>query len=247
MNRVKVGFFSMSGGSSSGDDRAYLRWHQLDHMPEQYQIPGLLQGQRWGLTPKGYAARAVEPDDLRPVRYVVQYLMTDPVQQTLDDFVQLGRRLAEVGRFPERVTSHLLGAFHLLDAHAAPRVLVSAEVVPFRPNRGVYVIVERQMGTDGLDRWLGWLRAEHLPELLGTPGVAGVWSFATSSLWTHPAWTAGDHRVTVCYLDGEPCAVAEQLAPAVQRRWQMEAPVRPLLAQPFESMMTWAWDRFNPQ
>ena len=43
MNRVKVGFFSMSGGSSFGDDRPYLRWHALDHMPEQYQIAGVLR------------------------------------------------------------------------------------------------------------------------------------------------------------------------------------------------------------
>jgi hypothetical protein len=246
MNRVKVGFFSMSGGSATGDDRPYLAWHQLDHMPEQYQIPGLLQGQRWGMTADCYAARAVEPDDLRPVRYVVQYLMTDPVQPTLDSFVQLGRRLAEAGRYPERVTSHLLGAFHLLDAYAAPRVLVSPEVVPFRPNRGVYVIVERQSGHDGLDRWLQWLHTDHLPELLTIPGVAGVWCFATSSLWRHPAWTEGDHRITICYLDDDPAATGERLGALVQRRWQSGAPVRPLMAAPFASMVSWDWDRFGP-
>ena len=50
MNRVKVGFFSLSNGSTTGDDRPYLGWHQLDHMPEQYQLPGMVLGQRWAST-----------------------------------------------------------------------------------------------------------------------------------------------------------------------------------------------------
>ena len=49
MNRVKVGFFSLTDHSDDGDDRPYLEWHQLDHMPEQYQLPGLVAGQRWAL------------------------------------------------------------------------------------------------------------------------------------------------------------------------------------------------------
>ena len=49
MNRVKVGFFSLSHHSPSGDDRPYLEWHQLDHMPEQYQLPGLVLGPAVGL------------------------------------------------------------------------------------------------------------------------------------------------------------------------------------------------------
>ena len=50
MNRVKVGFFSLSHASPSGDDRPYLEWHQMDHMPEQYQLPGMILGQRWAST-----------------------------------------------------------------------------------------------------------------------------------------------------------------------------------------------------
>ncbi|MHB8465946.1 MAG: hypothetical protein ACYDH6_11485 [Acidimicrobiales bacterium] len=243
MNRVKVGFFSMSGASAFGDDRPYLRWHQLDHMPEQYQIAGLLKGERWVSTPACDAARAVQSDDLAPVRSVVQYLMTDPVQQTIDDFLQLGRRLAELGRYPERVASHLLGAFHLLEMHAAARVLVSPEAVAFRPNLGVYVIVERPTGDT--DAWLRDVHTTHVPALLDTPGVAGVWSFATSSLWSNPAWTPGHHRITVCYLDQDPAGVGDALRPVVAARWR-DAPVTPALAAPFESMVRWEWDRFGP-
>ena len=243
MNRVKVGFFSMSGGSASGDDRPYLRWHALDHMPEQYQIAGLLRGDRWATTRACDAARAAQSEELAPIKYVVQYLMTDPVQQTLDDFLQLGRRLAEQGRFPERVSSHLLGAFHLLEMHASPRVLVSPDVVPFRPNRGVSVIVERPTGD--VDGWVRDVHAAHMAGLLATPGVAGVWSFATSSLWRNPAWTPGEHRVTVCYLDADPATVGEALRPRLAERWD-GAPVEAVLAAPFESIVRWDWERFGP-
>ena len=34
MRKIKVGFFSLSHHSVTGDDRGYLEWHQLDHMPE---------------------------------------------------------------------------------------------------------------------------------------------------------------------------------------------------------------------
>ena len=47
MNPVKVGFFSMTGGALSGDDDAYLQWHLLDHLPEQYSIAGIRLGTRW--------------------------------------------------------------------------------------------------------------------------------------------------------------------------------------------------------
>ena len=60
MNRVKVGFFSLSHRSPTGDDRPYLQWHQLDHLPEQYQLPGMILGRRWASTPACRSARAAE-------------------------------------------------------------------------------------------------------------------------------------------------------------------------------------------
>lgn len=47
MNRVKAGFFSFTAAAPPDDDGSYLRWHLLDHMPEQYQLPGIVLGLRW--------------------------------------------------------------------------------------------------------------------------------------------------------------------------------------------------------
>lgn len=245
MNRVKVGFFSLTGRSDTGDDRSYLEWHTLDHMPEQYQLPGLVAGQRWGSTPACREARAAESGGWASVEHAVCYLMGNPVDKTIDEFLALGRHLAELGRFPHRMPSTYAGALRLLEAHAAPRVLVSAEVVPYRPHRGVYLIVEEP--ADRADRaaqnaYLTRRHTELLPGLVAVPGVAGAWSFATTPAIRRPSFTEGDYRMTVCYLDDEPPAVAERLGPMMDRL-AADEPVRLLLAAPFESVVRWDWER----
>jgi hypothetical protein len=248
MNRVKAGFFSVSDAAPGGeaDDRAYLAWHQLDHMPEQYQIPGIVHGQRWVSNDSCAAARSCATGAFEHVHHVVLYLMGDPVEQTLDDFFDLGGRLAGRGRFPRDIPRRFLGALELLDARAAPRVLVSAEVVPFRPNQGVYLLVEQPApaavgARSGADPgYLRWRHGEHLDGIVATPGVAGAWVFATAPRYRRGRYSEGDHRITVCYLDGDPGEAGEALRPLVEEAWR-DAPVTPLLAAPFASLVPWVW------
>ena len=48
MIRVKAAFFSVTGAPPPNEDIAdYLRWHLLDDMPEQYQLPGIVHAMRW--------------------------------------------------------------------------------------------------------------------------------------------------------------------------------------------------------
>jgi hypothetical protein len=245
VNRVKAGFFSLSHHSTTGDDREYLDWHQLDHMPEQYQLPGLVLGQRWASTRACRAARAAEIGEWSLVEHVVLYLMGNPLDETIDEFLRLGRHLAELGRFSQSLPSHYRGALRLLEAHAAPRALISSEVVPFRPHRGVYLIVEELVEDSPQDHFLQRMHVEVLPELVGVAGVAGAWSYGTTPSIRRPMFTDGRYRMTVCYLDDDPSAVGERLAPVLERAW-LGAPSRLILAAPFESMMIWDWDRFGP-
>jgi len=245
MNRVKVGFFSLSGHATGGDDRPYLRWHQLDHMPEQYQLPGLVLGQRWAATPACRAARVAGAERWSGVGNVVLYLMGEPLDETLDEFLALGRRLAEMGRFSERLPSCYQGGLRLLETWASPAALVSPDVVPFRPNRGIYLIVEEATDRRRYDGHLQRMHAEVLPGLVSVPGVAGLWVFATSSAIRRPNFDDGEYRITVCYLDDDPPAVAERLREPLADAWA-EAPVRPLLAAPYETVSVWDLDRFAP-
>ena len=142
MNKVKVGFFSFTEITDPSEHRSYNEWHQLDHMPEQYPLPGLAFGQRWVSTPACRAARAVDETLLAPVHYVTLYLMTEPVEPTLEEFHALGGRLRQLGRFHEHRRALVSGPFDLATCAAAERVAISADAVAYRPNRGVYVVVE---------------------------------------------------------------------------------------------------------
>jgi hypothetical protein len=243
MNRVKVGFFSLSEGLPPDEERRYLQWHQLDHMPEQYQLPGLVFGQRWRSSDALRAARLVALDEWDRVDHVVSYLMGNPVEPTLDEFANLGRHLAELGRYPVALPSVFVGALRWLAAESARRVHVSAEVVPMRPNRGVYLIVEQPTGD--LADHLPWRHVEAHPRLLGVPGVAGIWVFGTTGRFQKWQRTEGDFRFTVCYLDGDPLDAAAGVGPIVRDAWA-DAPSRLLLAAPYASLIPWPWDEPGP-
>lgn len=244
MFRVKAGVFSLSERSATGNDAPYLRWHALDHMPEQFQIPGVLWAQRWASTPACRAARAAERERFREVDHVVSYLFGDPVQQALEDFAELGPRLDFLGRFPEKLPSVLVGPFHFLEGFASGPGVVSPEVVPMRPNRGAYLIVERPADPAKSGHPdLHWTR-EQVQSVLEVPGVAGFWLFAAGTYYRHRRWDVGALRISIAYLDDEPSVVAERLRPVVNRRFAA-APVEALLAAPFEWVVPWQWDRFS--
>ena len=182
-----VGFFSFTEITDPAEHHAYNAWHQLDHMPEQFRIPGVVWGRRWVSTPACRAARAVSAPPLDPIHYVTLYLMAEPVDDTLRDFYALGRELSELGRFHKHRRSHLSGPFRVTGMSAAPRVEVAAEVTPYRPDRGVHVVVT------------GPAVAPPLDTIVAAPGVAGAWSFAD------------DRRsITVAWLDDDPLAVADR-------------------------------------
>jgi hypothetical protein len=241
MIRVKAAFFSFTPPAASDDDGSYLRWHLLDHMAEQYQLPGIQYALRYIADGEYLDRRIAGSGHLEQVGNVVNYLVGEPVQQTHDDFMQLGRRLAEIGRFPEVRPSLQLRMPALLRWYAAPRALISAEVVPFRPHRGIVVIVEEPVGGE-VGSWLKWLHTDHYPTVLGTPGVAGVWMYGDTTTWTlHPNTEGDPQYTTVIYLDEDPLATTEVLAPLVEQRWRSRV-LRPLLAAPLRTMIEWeAW------
>jgi hypothetical protein len=228
INKVELGFFSFTEITDPGEHRSYNEWHMLDHMPEQYPLDGVAYGQRWVSTPACRAARFVSEPPLDSIHYMTLYLMTEPVERTLREFMQLGRDLYKVGRFHLHRRARLSGPFPFRDSAVAPRVLISAEAVPYRPNLGVYVEVEelpdgRVTGDD----------AGHLTAVCAVPGVAGAWSFADDA-----------RRVTVSWLDAPPLEIRAHLDPIVARRRDASA-TRTVFAGPFESITPWQWEWFE--
>lgn len=229
MNKIRVGFFSFTEITEPGEHRSYNEWHQLDHMPEQYPLDGIAYGQRWVSTPACRAARAVSEPLLDPIHYVTLYLMTEPIERTLREFMQLGRDLHAANRFHLARKARLSGPFPFVEARVAPRVLVSREAVPYRPNRGVYVEVEELVHGAVAEPDLG----VRLDGLCALPGVAGAWSFADE-----------ERRVTVSWLDAPPLEVNDALAGAVGSR-RAGSSDRTVFAGPFEAITPWEWDWFE--
>lgn len=251
MSTVAAAFFSMSSTPAGGDEEGYLTWHLLDHLPEQYTIPGIRLGTRWRADDALAALQLAAQDDLADVRHVMSYLLAEPVEATLTEFVQLGARLREAGRYPHAATPHLLGAYERTGSWSAAGAAVTAEALPFRAHRGVYLVVERPAGPPIIDHWQAWHDAEHVPALLDVEGVAGICTYsATARLGEGPeqgarfglaAWDPRGFDVTVIYLDGDVADTAARLAPRIEDRWR-GPDVIPHLAGPFRSTVTFeAW------
>jgi hypothetical protein len=249
MNKVEIGFFSFTEVTDPREHRSYNEWHQLDHMPEQIPLPGVVHGQRWVATPGCQRARAACEPPLDRVHYVTLYLMSGPEGPVVETFRNWGERLSELGRFHRHRTSHLAGPHLFLKAYAAPRVLVSPEAIPYRPCRGIYVTVAEPVAKERLDEWARWLDQVHLPGSLEVAGVAGIWAFVGRSASFHDA--PDGRRITVYYLDDDPLAVASRLAVRDRegRRsgavpdWS--AAVRTTYAGPLETVVPWQWDWFD--
>jgi hypothetical protein len=218
-DKFKVGFFSFTEITDPAEHHSYNEWHMFDHMPEQYPIAGIAYGQRWVSTPACRSARAVSGPELDPVHYLTWYLITEPVDETLSEFYEHGRALGRVGRFHEHRRALLSGPHRVIDGKAARRVLIRDESVPFRPHRGIYVVVEDPTANDA---------TSHEANLIGVSGVAGFWVFGS-----------GERRLTVCWLDEDPVSVAATIEPIERERSVVS------FAGPFETITPWDWTWFD--
>ncbi len=172
-----LGFFSFTEVTDPSAHEAYNAWHQLDHLPEQFTIEGIIFGQRWVRSPRCRAAEAATSSLLDRFHYMTLYLVRD--EGVLPAFFALADRLRAEDRFFAARRALLSGPFEVAHRWAAPRVAVSAEAVPFRPSSGVYVVVGPP--ADGA-------------AFVTLPGVAGAWEFADASQ---------GRSVTVAFVDGD--------------------------------------------
>jgi len=226
---VRLAFVSLSAREPSGRDAEYIAWHSLDHRPEQHRLAGLRQSLRLVSTPACRAARAASIDRYDAVDHVMTYLFSDP--WALYPFNALGAALHEGGRMPLRLASVEFLTADLAGNVAAPRAVAGADVIPWRPALGVYLVIERG----------------HAPAdtLAGVPGVAGAW-------WYHGRLAPEPYRtdarglqITYCYLDDDPVATAGRIGDALRGRWE-SGEVDGLLAAPFHTLVPFDWTRHLP-
>jgi len=206
--KVDFAYFSFTEITEPREHAAYNEWHLFDHMPENLALPGIVWGQRWVAT-RDIARVGGDDDALDAVHYVTAYLMTEPADRTLGEFLGLGHALRALGRFHRHRRALLGGPFRLVKTYVAPRALVAPDAVPYRPHRGVLVAL-----LDVDDPRRGDEVARHTddvlcPALVATPGVAGVWWFeAMPDAATTLAANPPRRTIHVAWIDGDPAAVA---------------------------------------
>lgn len=238
---VTTAFVSLSARHPDARDADYIEWHSLDHRPEQHRLDGLRGALRLVSTPACRAARLAGDGRYDTVDHVMAYLFAG--RAALRPFGALGAALAAGGRMPLRLPSVEVALYDLAGALAAPAVLVGADVVPWRPATGAFLLVERVGRTDPAEP-AG--RGPVPPaDLAAVPGVAGAWWFAGAA--EPPSWTADvtGLQLTWCFLDGDPVEVADRLRAPLERRWAGGAAAS-VLAAPFPMPVPFDWGRHVP-
>jgi hypothetical protein len=226
---AKFVFISLSGRHPEGRDADYIEWHSLDHRPEQYRLPQLRHSIRLVSTPACRAVRAASIGSYDDVDHIMTYMFTDPV--SIPNFFVLGDALNVGGRMAIRLPSIGYLTADLDGKLAAARAVAGADVIPWRPALGVYVIIEQG-------------HASPAP-LIDLPGVAGIWWYQGA---VAPAPFDADSRglqVSYCFLDSDPVAAAAKLGEAMQARWASGV-VKGLLAAPFFAVVPFEWNRHLP-
>jgi hypothetical protein len=111
-------------------------------------------------------------------------------------------------------------------------VKVGADVLPWWPTRGVYLLVEAGSTTAPTD-------------LTDVEGVGGVWSASSQSVHSSLASAPAGQTISYLFLDDDPVDVAQRLRPVLEKRWS-DGDVEPLLAAPFHPIVPHEWDRYVP-
>jgi hypothetical protein len=221
-------FVSMATRHPDGADADYLRWHTLDHRPEQHRLSAVRASLRLVSTPACRAARAPGQDRYDAIDHVMTYFFSDP--GGLDGFLDLAKALMGADRKLPLLPPVERGVYDVQSKSAAPRVKVGGDVLPWWPIKGVYLLLER--GDQPADR------------LLDVDGVAGVWSAASLAVDAKMASAKAGQSITYCFLDDDPVATAARLLPALEKRWRDG--VEPLIAAPFHTVVPYEWDRYVP-
>jgi hypothetical protein len=232
IGRSDVTFFSvnMSARHPEGRDADFLRWHTFDHRPEHARVAGLRGSMRVVSTPKCRAARAASHGRYDAVDHVMTYLFS--AVEAVDSGVALSKALGRAGRMPFSLPPIERGDYQVDGMKAAARIKIGADVLPWWPARGLYIIIER------IDR--GGAPAGELADI---PGVGGTW-WGSSEIESE-ASGAAPLQVTYCFLDDDPVATAKRLSPALEKRWA-DSGVEPRLAAPFYPVVGFDCDRYLP-
>lgn len=211
-----------------GRHQDYEAWHQLDHLPENRALPGVLHGERWVRTAECRDASDVDDEpSLSAAQHVAMYWFREPARESIEEWLALGESTRREGRRPDLdwTTRRLTGFFVPERGTVDPAARISLAALPFRPARGVVLEAHRLDESDGG-------QDDRLAELVALPGVVGSWSFRGRRVTTNPSGDLeepGRLRLTLHWCEDDPVDVARRIvsAPAAPGALLLRTPLRP--------------------
>jgi hypothetical protein len=222
-------FVSMARRHPEGRDAEYLRWHTLDHRPEQHRLAGVRASLRLVSTPECRAARPPSDERFDAIDHVMTYFFSD--QSGLVSFLELSSALGGADRKLPLLPPVQRGVYAIEHKSAAPRIKAGADVLPWWPIRGVYLLLESG--------------ATPPKDLVDVDGVGGLWSVASQDVDARLASAPAGQTLTYCFLDDDPVETSKRLQPVLEARWRHTG-ADPLLAAPFYPVIPYEWDRHVP-
>jgi hypothetical protein len=256
---VDKAFFSFIGLDDISKHHEYNAWHQLDHLPENFALDEVFWGDRWVRSPDCVRLSTGLNRDLVDADYVVMYWLNDPPAESNSQWLSLAERAIHWGRRPELAWTRRLplGFFQLGHGFAAPRVLVSPEVIPLRPHRGVHLSLTRVLAPQSPQavELFRWYDQVHIPRLLQFPGVAGAWTFYSSlmpaslGLSSEGSETGGELQLRILYFDEDPVTAVTRIESDFQSiagpPSEHEGIEEVLVSGPLRTIRPWEWDWFD--
>ena len=256
-SRTYISFTEVTDPTKHAD---YNRWHMLDHRPENINLPGMIYGERFVVSPDCAAKVTASDPAFYPFHYLLMYWMQEPMEETWKGFRTFADTSIIMGRRPDIPYSkrHLQGIFFPLKGYVNPRILVSPEALPYRPARGLYVqafdVADPGSGT--AQELLSWYDLVHIPAMLNLKGVAGAWTFGSDPAYSFPTSlnpNPAGRIVHVYYLDEDPLETLKDLE-SHQARWRVSGHTPPagsnagrreIFTGPLRTITPWQWDWFE--
>lgn len=243
----QLNFFSFIKLEDPSVRREYNMWHQLDHLPENRALPGVIWGDRWALTEEYKAAARGK---YRDIDFVGQYWFADPTDQAVAEWTQLGEDSFQWGRGPliPGIKRELLAFFKPVKGYTTPAARVSAEVLPMRPHTGVHITAVQFEEAHSLETHEAHFKQDRevIPALIAEEGVIGAWTFSFHSAQRHDSLPfdeteeaeRGSMRVRVVFLEGDPLEVSRRLD-KIERRLDPQPAGTLLLSAPLKTITPW--------
>ena len=149
---------------------AFNRWYDLEHVPPNVSLAGVMSGRRYAAPPELHALRITDPSSpLTGGRgsFVTVYTLCQPPAEVVASMAELRDVLYATGRmtFPaEKKVVRDGGAFELVSAVSSPDLALPAIDVPFVGHNGVLMV--RRRGSDAV---------RLVPRRLVEPGGRARW------------------------------------------------------------------------